>query len=152
MTTIAFDGRFLAADTQTCQGDARRKGRKIYLIEDQYAIATCGETQKSLLFVEWAKRGFKDEERPSIKEPFAAIVVNLLTGKVAEYEDLCVAEPFTEKYCANGSGKDIAIAAMELGHDAIAGVKLACKINLYTGLPVEYIDIARPQKGIQVDG
>lgn len=158
MTTIAFDGQYLVADTLVNHGDVKRRGRKLHIFgssftmasEGYWAVAVCGETQKGLLFLEWFLNGAKIEERPPIKEPFAAIVIDLQYLTAMEYENYCIEDQFTEKFYANGSGRDIALTAMMLGRNAVDAVELACDLNLFTGRPVEYIDINHPEKGIQM--
>jgi 20S proteasome alpha/beta subunit len=138
MTTIAFDGKTLAADGR--MADAA-------IIDDSFVkifrvkgtmVGISGEASKALSLKDWlsASKG----EMPD-----------------ADGTELLVIQPDGSAYyieggghpvpacipCAIGSGRDFALAAMDAGADAEAAVRAAMKRDPYTGGQIRTLKLIR---------
>ena len=128
MTTIAWDGKRIAADgLSTCDGFVvatddpklfRRKG---------VVIGVAGDWASAVPMVEFiaGQRDFDSE----CKDITALAIRN---GKGVVYEGRKTPYPVKPPY-AIGSGACFALAAMEAGTDALKAVKVACKLDTASG-------------------
>lgn len=139
MTTIAFDGKMLAADSQA-QGDhmIMPNVKKLHLVNNNAFIAVTGILAVGMQFIDWYqingpyKDGHPTCDLPINWEENAFYV--LLPSGAWKYEN---AFPIPLRAgTANGSGIFIARTAMHLGRDAHEAVKVACELDVYTGPPV----------------
>lgn len=144
MTTIAYDGESLAADSQetseTEAGGATKhvcaklfrkrvgEGRKAYDV----IIATAGETFPGMVFVDWYGSG-KDIPRVLIDHDPDFTVLILTPHGLLEADKYCRPIERTEKFYAIGSGRKEALAAMACGKSAADAVRIAARFDNYTG-------------------
>jgi len=143
MTTIAYRDGVLAADSRVTYGEDagarvhfcrklfRRKvgeGRKAH----EVIIATAGESSPGMVFVDWYGSG---KPTPAMFEHLGPDFVCLvLTPKgLFEYDAYCRGEPIEEPFYAIGSGAKAALAAMHCGRSAVEAVRIAARIDPYTG-------------------
>ncbi|RRD41626.1 hypothetical protein EII18_08430 [Comamonadaceae bacterium OH3737_COT-264] len=135
MTTIAFDGKTLAAD---CMGDNAGIKRRVVKIErfGDALLAMTGAHDSAVELREWFKGGADPKDFPaSAREDVATLIVFLSDGIFA-YGKSPIPVQFFERKCAFGSGRDYAEAAMFLGCDAAKAVEVACHFDVYSGLGV----------------
>lgn len=146
MTTIAWDGVTLAADTRCTfdRGFREMPDGKITKIGD-FVTAITGDLDDLPKFNGWVSSGMDLDNKPDMSDDFLGILIdtngnasicggNLLLHKVGA--------PF-----ADGSGRMYAIAAMELSQDAIGAVNVASKFDTQTGLPITYVRFDRLSDG-----
>ena len=130
MTTIAWDGRTLAADSRNTVGGMPFTGIKAYRLSDGRLYAGSGSAEDCEAVLQWLEtRG----DKPNVKD-FAAIVI--ASEKCFRLEDKLVLIPVLTRFHAVGSGRDYAIAAMAMGKTAQEAVLLACRFDIYSGPPV----------------
>jgi hypothetical protein len=145
MTTIAWDGRSIAADSQiTYEGDASgtRKHkcatklfRKTVVVDgdaEEVIMAVQGEASAANLFVKWFDG--TDKEPPEIfayNPPDFTCLVWFKHG-LYEYDAYCVGEQVTEPFYAIGSGSKAALGAMHMGANALKAVQVAAEVDPYT--------------------
>lgn len=134
MTTVAFDGRTLAADTQSSM--FRSTMQKVYRLKDGQLFGACGQFQDSTAVREWLENG---GEKPKVSEGFHAILID---GGLFVLEDKLVKIKYDRPYFAIGSGRDYAMAAMFLGKTAAEAVRVAHEFDLDTGPEVSEIFIS----------
>ncbi len=148
MTTIAWDGKKIAADSQITYdseaGGTRKHKcgnklfRKTIVVDDvaeEVVMAVQGDASAANLFVEWFD-GTK-KEMPEIfayNPPDFTCLVWFKHG-LYEYDAYCVGEKVTEKFYAIGSGAKAALGAMHMGADALQAVKIAAEVDPYTSGP-----------------
>lgn len=134
MTTIAWDGTMLAADSQATRGGLTHNTQKIFKLKDAL-IAGVGSWIDVQKFLEWYQN--QVEKFPDLDDPesFEAIVIT--RGGAASYGPSKYPFKLRGKY-ATGSGTQAAMAAMNLGKSARAAVEVAAKVDLYTGGRVQY--------------
>jgi hypothetical protein len=138
VTTIAWDGRTLAADRQATFSSLARQGRKLFHC-GRYAYAACGHASEAELVAEWLRDGANPKERVRFdEEGLRGIAVRKDDGRVFTVQGKVVAlvgHRFGN--LAFGSGGDYALAAMALGRTAGQAVQFAARFDLYTGLGVD---------------
>lgn len=134
MSTIAWDGRMLAADTRGVIGESLPiESHKLYRLTEGRLYAAVGTKSDLLLAKEWLLMA---GEKPALDESFAALLV-LANGQCVRLEDKLVALPVCEPFVALGSGRDFALAAMALGQTAEQAVALAARFDIWTGMPID---------------
>lgn len=148
MTTIAWDGKTLAADRMVLYGDAQpRAERKIHNC-GRYIYAGTGQYSATFLVMEWLAGGALPEHRPNLgTEDCSGIAIDRQTCKVYQVEgQQPVLMPLSAKRFAVGSGREFARAAMELGKTAAEAVRLASRLDSGSGFGVDTVSIAARRK------
>lgn len=137
MTTIAWDGRTLAADTQQTQdGYVCGYIRKIFKLDDGRIMAAAGQSPYSHAVVAWLNGG----EKPTIKDGDRIEVIVIAKGGAAiEYDEKLLPYPASAPW-ASGSGGRFALSAMRLGYGAVDAVFHACDLDVCSGGKVEHFD------------
>lgn len=170
MTTIAWDSRFLAADSLRCFGEYRMPGdhRKIitrapdgteYRIEDgrPLAFAATGFGGLRPIWIDWYMGGQKREDAPSSVQGQWSGYFLVLT-QVSNWDNrplmqTCTCEtPYLEEITgpmAWGSGGDFAIGAMHAGKNALEAVEIAKACSATSGGPVHFLDTLNWDAGVQ---
>ncbi len=128
-TTIAFDGKALAADSQSSAITGFKvTGRKKIVKINECLIGSAGYVSDIKKFQEW----FTDpcQRKPRL-ESFSAIVV-MPGGDAYEYDESCIGNEIKAPF-AIGSGAKAALAAMKAGAGARRAVEIASEVDIYTG-------------------
>lgn len=140
MTTIAWDGKILAADRQTNHGDLRQLTQKIAVINGSL-VAGAGAVPDILELQEWLRRGANPSEFPSPQrddETRTHAIVVPPKGPAVLYMGGTIPSPVYGRFWALGSGRDFAMMAMHLGKSALQAVLLAQKFDTASGLGASY--------------
>jgi hypothetical protein len=143
MTTIAYRDGILAADSRltvdhgsgarkhTCKKLFRKRvteGKKSFDV----IIATAGESSPGMVFVDWYGSGKPVPELfLHLGGDFLCLV--LRPDGLYEYDVYCRGEQIEEEFYAVGSGSMAALAAMHCGKSAVEAVRIAARIDSYTG-------------------
>jgi hypothetical protein len=149
MTTIAFDGRFCAADSKSVSG-----GRKVYgmvkklLAKNGVVYATTGFWGFQDAWVKWYESGQDPEKTPKHGNSDNDIGCFLVfrDGKCFGFSHVI---PYAVEYpapVAFGSGADYAIGAMRFGATAGEACAIACEEDNGSGGPVQVIDLLQLQE------
>ncbi len=64
-----------------------------------------------------------------------------MDSHVFEIESFFVQE--ITDFAAIGAGRDFALAALHLGHDARKAVEVACKLSVYCEVPVKAYEVSK---------
>ena len=145
MTTIAWDGETLAADTKCTDGESFFGFEsKIFESEDgSRAAAATGNSDECTAFIDWFLAGADVEKRPlgenqEFGDDFRGVGVEVSDGAACcyEYGKLLIADEVIYRM-AWGSGWQWALAAMDLDHNAVDAVTYAATRDLGTGGSVE---------------
>jgi ATP-dependent protease HslVU (ClpYQ) peptidase subunit len=140
MTTIAFDGKTLATDSQMTAGNTAFSSTvKIFKIKGGRYLAFAGRSDMQRELIAWLEGG----ERPEIGEDVEidAIVVDA-KGNAVQFGASLRIMPVVVPW-AGGSGAAFALTALTLGQDAVAAVEVACKLDIYSGGPVQSVRIGK---------
>ena len=132
MTTVVWDGKSLAADSQVTTGSVRGTAHKLAKSKAGFLVAGCGDWPTVKMWINWVLAGMPPEQQPSSVSETSILIVDP-RGRPTLFADTPVASPLPRKQWAIGSGADIALGAMAAGADARAAVKIACKLDVYSG-------------------
>lgn len=150
MTTVAYDGRFLAADGRSTLGNliSGKSVKKIFQlliiaggVQVQAVLAGAGSFQTVNIVKSHLERNdlFESELIPEIEPGSFQGLLILETGEVYDLEDKLIPLP-AEIPVAIGSGTDYAMAAMVMGKSAPAAVQVACELDVYSGGKISVFD------------
>lgn len=147
MTTIAWKGRTLAADTQlTYEDNTKTFCHKLHDLGAGHIVAIAGDVDSEFHFKRWLQAGAKVDEWGNtvtqfIKKPkFEAIYIDKYLRKWY-YTDGPEAMPIEHRFHACGSGWRIAMAGMHMGLSAKDSVLLAGDLDVNTNKIVETYDL-----------
>jgi hypothetical protein len=156
VTTIAVRDGIVAADSWAThwseEGGSRRhvcsklyrkritEGRKSFDV----IIATAGETSPGLLFVDWYGSGAEPPQM--VRELGGDFTCLILTPHgLYEADQYCRPDAVLEAFYAVGSGAKAALAAMHCGKSAVDAVRIAARIDPYTGGRVVSMSLEEPK-------
>lgn len=145
MSVIAFDGRYLAADSQgTCAG-ARLVATKLFRLGNGDILGFTGDRELGLRLKDlwWEGRMLSDWPDFQKGDDWCRLVI-ATKGKVFTTEKQPVLMPLESPYYAWGSGRDFALGAMAAGADAVRAVEAACTHSIECGGAVVSFPIAAP--------
>jgi hypothetical protein len=131
MTTIAWDGETLATDSQGTLGDHKSGGahKKLFRNVGPFvAVALSGELRSFPSVLESFKTGDVTEDSLEV----AGLCVDQ-HGKAWEFDGYHWTFEKVKAKTAMGTGWALATAAMQGGADAPLALKIACKLDLYSG-------------------
>lgn len=146
MTTIAFDGKTIAADCQSTYGSFPVKVRKLNSLtyKGQNAVAACAGTIREFQpIIEWLKAGGKKKSRPDVddEKPDFSIIIATESGNVFYANDSLFFHDMGKVRWAIGSGADYALGAMEAGKTAPEAIAIASRLDVNTGLGVDSVEV-----------
>lgn len=137
MSIIVWDGTTLAADKQVTNINLKRSSAtKIIRINDDILVAGVGQHQTVMALIEWVRWGMPVAKFPkeftdkSESTTLWIINRNKTIGRIEDGPFLIMQD--THRF-ADGSGRDFAYGAMEMGADAVEAVEIACKYDIYCG-------------------
>lgn len=135
MTTIAYDGHSVAADSQVSRGDSfSHYESKVRRVKGSGLIIGSGECQAVIACVEWLSGGGKPERL----DGFHGLYIK--RDGVFEINDKPVLDPVLCPM-AIGSGWQYALVAMDLGKSAREAVECAAGRDLFTGGDIEVVKV-----------
>ncbi len=144
MTTVAYCDGVMAADSRTTDGSCLDLSvKKIYRYRHiLIGTAGCADTRDILRMLKGVR---EPEDLPGkdelkiLKEEISVIVVFRETERIFLLETIERKGQVMEhegEFIAIGSGKDNAYGALEMGASAPEAVRIACKYDTGSGLPV----------------
>lgn len=145
MTTIAYKAGIIAADSrETCEdesaGVTTNRCEKLFrkrVGKRDVVIATAGDSYSGMLFVDWYGTG-KDAPASLLAldsdQDFDVLILD--RGKVLVANHLCRSIEVIDPFCAIGSGRKAALAAMHCGRSAREAVRIACLLDPYSAPPI----------------
>ena len=133
MTTIATDGKSMAADGQ-CQNHrdviVNTERRKIHRLKDGRIAGGAGNSFDIASWVEWLNAG-KEGDCPIESDQFSGLILD--NSSTVLWVDHKGRETLTPAPIAVGSGHELAIGAMEAGASPREAVEIACRRDIYSG-------------------
>ncbi len=142
MTTIAWDGKTLAADTQISRcGNASAKTIKIRRI-GSLLVGGAGTTSLVQRFMGWLVSGAQGYPPTlQIGESSACVMVITPEGWIVEWNGDHPPDMTRADFAAWGSGADIALGALAVGASAARAVEAAARLDNHTGGPVTTLSV-----------
>lgn len=148
MTTIAFDGKTVAADRQVTVGGTPVKApfpkitRVTYRGVKSIVGFTCGNVCHVMPVIEWIKNECPMDDAPDIHnegKDFSLMLVNA-DGVFYSSESLILVPLGMVKW-AVGSGSDFALGAMAAGANAKRAVTLTMGLDVSTGMGIDVLKV-----------
>jgi ATP-dependent protease HslVU (ClpYQ) peptidase subunit len=139
MTTIAWDGKTLAADKQSTWGTTPVPTTKIFFKNDTghiYGAAGCKDDV--MKFFAWMEDTMPEDNKPVLSDDFCGIIIE--DGAIFQVNKGLILHRIHRKTWAIGSGADYALGAMAMGADAKDAVDVATQLDINTGLGIETIE------------
>lgn len=134
MTTIVCTREGMAADSRMTS-DMKEKVVKIHRVGEKL-IGFAGSVTHALKFIHWYDT--REGDTPSLDDT----EVLVLSKEGIEYwDDAMYPIKVKGKFTAIGSGSQAALGAMFAGADMKSAVRIACKIDTYSDLPVKALDL-----------
>lgn len=137
MTTIVADKKRMLSDSRVSTNHNRiYEAPKLHRKGD--AIIGCaGDNDAIETFLKWF--GSK-KKRPQFKpDSFDALV--LTPEGLYVYDETCSRDLVLGGFHAIGSGGDAALGALFMGADLETAVKIACKVDKYSGEPIQVMEL-----------
>lgn len=139
MTTIATDGKTMAADSRVT-GGFMNTHRKLYSIGDS-VFGIAGTVSKVLRVVDWISAGCPDGSKPDVDDEFA--ILQLSPQGLWHWDHALRPFQYGTSYAAIGSGAQFALGAMLAGKNPAKAVAIACELDECSGPPIEVARLPR---------
>lgn len=146
MTTIAFDGTYLAADCCSWSAGARRRVRKVFKVRapdgSRFLVAFAGSADYAHLVLAWMRGGSRPDplawnKLEEINNQCALVIDE--KRRVWQLSTGLIYTQMLERRYAFGGGQDFAWGALEAGATAKRAVQIAIKRSDYAGLGVDAV-------------
>lgn len=139
MTTIAYRDGVIVADSRASRGGWLNVGAvpKLFRVPDG-VCAVCGSLTGAAKLVDWMRA--PGGERPTVTGDVTVIHV-AASGRITIHEDGGEHEQ-PGPFMAWGSGGPVALGALYAGADALTAVRIAAKVDPYTGGPIKSMRVA----------
>lgn len=149
MTTIAYRGGVLAADSRAYSGGAAPIGAKvkIHRLPDGTLFGvSSNNVGADTLLRRWVEGGCQPAESGDLKPDSFSVLLIRPDGAVFYANDnLDLSGPLSAPFFAIGSGKEAALGAMVMGADARRAVEVACELDMWSGGPVTVLEWEPPE-------
>lgn len=147
MTVIAWDGKTIAADKRAvCAGVhyTTIKLRRVKIGDHiPEVLAWTGDQDSGEMVAQWYANGADAAKWPECqkdKESWCRLIVVDQYG-ARFFERQPVAVKIEDAFCAWGSGRDFALAALHLGKSAREAVEIACVFDTNCGNGVDVVEL-----------
>lgn len=148
MTTIAWDGRTLAADKRCNIGSVHHTITKIRRGANGNLVGYAGNCSLGEEVLTWLCEGGERPEPQSEAKEFCSVIEITPDGTCLHHERWA---PFTveNQHYAVGSGASFALAAMACGKTAAEAIEIAALFDSNTGNGVDVLPLkpAKPRAG-----
>jgi ATP-dependent protease HslVU (ClpYQ) peptidase subunit len=135
----------MAGDGRICSGSTifGSNAQKVRLLKDGRIVGVAGNARYQAPFIAWLIDG---GDFPELDEEFEALVLNR-DGSVQgfDYKGRWLQE---ELPTATGSGREFALAAMDLGASPEDAVKIACERDMLSGGTITTLHLEPPLKTV----
>jgi len=145
MTTVAWDGTTLAADTQASAGGTLLVANKIASVGDSL-VGFSGNLADGNAFVEWLRAKYNSPTKqipyPKMRN-LRALVIDKDRSLQLYQDESEHPENHNLRMWVAGTGGDYALAAMKLGKSATEAVQLASELDIDTGVAIQSLTFER---------
>ncbi len=141
MTTIAYDGKTVAADRLMFDGQFASECTKLFKLPDGSLYAGAGRCSDTIAVRTWIECGMPEDCVPEIADD-ASLYLLVQKDGATLFENTLIPIPINPPY-AIGSGSAMAMAAMKLGKTAKQAVECASGLDVYTGRGVDAMKVMK---------
>lgn len=139
MTTIAWDGQTMAADTQATWGGVKTRGHKLTRLPCGGVVGGCGVASEIVRGAQWIAKGMKGKP-PKI--PNSDLLIAFADGRAFTVTDKHFTLVEELGPIAIGSGMQAAICAMRhFQASAEEAVYAAASVDTFTSAPVDVMRV-----------
>lgn len=139
MTTIATDGKTIAADSRIT-GQFIDEHQKLFKVGDS-VFGIAGTLTVAMRFIDWVKAGTPPEATPSIDDETA--ILQLTPAGVWYWDQALRPVQYRRPYAAIGSGADFALGALVAGCTPRQAVAVACELDESSAPPITVMRVPR---------
>lgn len=143
MTVIAYKDGVLAADKAATWAGYRNTVTKIHRVPGGL-VALCGDGDCALELLQWFRDGRVIADWPKAqrdKDDRGSAVFIDSDGRCLTYDKTPYPQHNEQPFYSIGSGRDYALAAMHLGHDARRAVEVACALDINCGNGIDTLTL-----------
>lgn len=141
MTTIAYDGKTICADSLVTAGGVR-KGAMVKIVKTRNGWVACaGALTACVRVVDWITDGADVTTTPALSEDEEFQCLWVDRKRKVWYVDGAFTPYPAWVPSAIGSGADFALAALTLGIDARGAVELGIKLDCYSGGDIQEVSV-----------
>jgi ATP-dependent protease HslVU (ClpYQ) peptidase subunit len=140
VTTIAWDGSELCADSRASSGSRSVSVTKIARLKDGSLFGFAGTAAAMLKVRRWFDAGADPDAKPKFRGDIDVLVIRP-DGVAVEYERTLDPLVLKDRVAAIGSGGEYAIGAMEWGATAYQAVEAACRRDPYSAPPIDRLTL-----------
>ena len=138
MTTIAYDGRFICADTRVTTGKTMilpEHAQKFVISDEGHVGLSCGSISSQVTrFFDWVRAGCPEGGFSPSPEVKAEYIVFYPDGRCFQFDPGGPMEiKLNRGIYAWGSGEQFALGAMAYGASAYDAIKVAMQFDCWTG-------------------
>lgn len=147
MTVIAWDGRTLAANKLASMGTTKHTTVKIFRGRDNSLVGYAGGADFGEQMVAWWNNGADPATFPPSQRDtndWAGLIVIRKGQPIWRFERTPHPIKFYDNKFAIGSGREFALAAMYLGHDAPRAVEVASALDSRCGMGIDTLTLVAP--------
>ena len=145
MTVIAQDGKTLAADRLLSIGDSKGTITKIFKSEQkQILFGAAGPTNSCKLMANWIFNSGLccDFPKEQLANSTSCCCIVITADKaILRYSNSPEPTILEDTFCAIGTGRDFALAAMYLGKTAKEAVEVACALQIHCGNGIDTLTL-----------
>ena len=142
MTTIAWDGRIMAADRQaTRENGLISSVQKLWRPKPNIIAGFSGALDECVALKAWFDNGADPKEYPKPEDiNDAPVMMFVIKGSSTLFcfEGLPFAIPFLNVPYSRGSGAAVALGAMFMGANAIRALEITSRLDAFTGEGIDW--------------
>lgn len=145
MTTVAWDGKTLAADKLATSSGMRITVTKLFRARG-CLVAAAGDLDRINESVAWFAAGADPKNMPPYardNNDYVGMLVIEKDGSILKYERSAVPFKIESPFMAIGSGRDYAMAAMHLGKSASEAVAVAIALDCNSGNGIDTMELTQ---------
>jgi hypothetical protein len=139
MTTIATDGKTIAADSRVT-GTFIGRHDKLFEINGS-VFGVSGNVTRVMRVVDWLAAGCPDNSRPEVDDDFA--ILQLHPEGVLFWDSALRPVAYGIPHAAIGTGGEFAMGAMMAGKSPEKAVEIACGLDECSGPPIVSMRLPR---------
>lgn len=139
MTTIAYKDGIMAADSRAYSGGARPIGAKVKVqrLKDGTLIGCSSNVAGGAETVRrWAEAGHPVDFAEGLPATFTLMIAKPSGEVYYACDTLHVSGPLDAPFFSIGSGCEFAIGAMDFGACAVEAIRVACRQDVWSDLPI----------------
>lgn len=155
MTTIAWDGKTLAADQCSWSGSVRRRVCKVFKIKSKdrgtLLVAFSGNASFATKVLDWMsgkcdRPDPRDFHRLDDLGRQCAVAIDS-ARRVWALSNSLIWEPMNESIFAHGAGQEFAWGALEAGATAVQAIEITARRSDFAGFGVDTVQFDEDEKG-----